>query len=624
MYTHSAELQEQLDTLPQKTGIYLMKDVNGTIIYVGKAVNLRSRVRSYFHAAAQQFPKLARLVGDVCRLEFIITASELEALILENNLIKQHKPRYNVRLKDDKNYPYIKVTWQEPFPKVMTTRQMKQDGARYFGPYTSVQAVYQALDLLRKLFPYRTCDREITGKDPRPCLYFHIKRCTGPCIGAVTQEEYRAGIAQLMLFLEGHSEKVIADLKARMAQAAEELNFERAGYIRDQIRAMEQVVEGQRIVSANLKDHDVIAFARDNGNACVQVFFVRNGKLIGREYFVLVGAEGEDAGSVMGSFIEQFYTDAAYVPPEILMPAEASEVEIIRQWLSSKRGADVVLRVPKRGQKRDLVKLAEENAADTLTALRAQWMADQAKQTAALAELAQHLGLEQAPGRIECYDISNIQGTSAVGSMVVFVNGAARKSDYRRFKIRTVEGADDYAMMGEVLRRRFLRARLAARSAEEGAQAPAGRNGPDPFLLLPDLVLVDGGKGQLNVAVGVLGELGFLDQVQVASLAKQQEEIFMPGREQSIMLPRHSESLYLVQRVRDEAHRFAIGYHRQLRQKSGLSSRLEEIPGIGPKRRQALLKRFGSLEQIRQASLDELAGVAGMTAEAARQVKERL
>jgi excinuclease ABC subunit C len=619
----SVELQEQLDTLPMKPGVYLMKDAGGTIIYVGKAINLRSRVRSYFHESSQHEDKIMRLVGDIVRLDFIVTGTELEALILENNLIKEHRPRYNVKLKDDKNYPYIKVSWQEAFPRVMTTRQMRQDGGRYFGPFTSAQAVYQSLDLLRKLFPYRTCNRDITGQDPRPCLYYHIKRCPGPCIGAASKEEYRAGIAQLMLFLEGHSEKVLDDLRARMMSAAEEMDFERAAYIRDQIRAVEQVVEGQRIVSANLKDHDIIAFAQENGNACVQVFFVRHGKLIGREYFVLEGAEGEAAGEVMGSFIEQFYTEAAYVPPEILMPAEASEVEIIRQWLASKRGADVVLRVPKRGQKRDLVRLAEENAADTLKALRAQWMADQSKQTTALAELAQNLGLDQPPGRIECYDISNIQGTSAVGSMVVFVNGAARKSDYRRFKIRTVEGADDYAMMGEVLRRRFLRARQAAKAAEEGA-TPTKRAEADPFLLLPDLVIVDGGKGQLGVAVGVLDELGFTEQVHVASLAKQQEEIFQPGAPASILLPRGSESLHLVQRIRDEAHRFAVGYHRLLRDKNGLKSRLEEIATIGPKRRQALLKRFGSLDAIRAATVGELAAVPGMNTEAARRLKESL
>ncbi len=623
MFSISVELQEQLDTLPMKPGVYLMKDAAGVIIYVGKAINLRNRVRSYFHESSQHEDKVARLVGDIVRLDFIVTGTELEALILENNLIKEHRPRYNVKLKDDKNYPYIKVTWQESFPKVVTTRQMRQDGGRYFGPFTSAQAVYQSLDLLRKLFPYRTCNRDITGQDPRPCLYYHIKRCPGPCIGAATQEEYRAGLAQLMLFLEGRSEKVLDALRARMQSASDEMDFERAAYIRDQIRSVEQVVEGQRIVSANLKDHDIIAFARQDGNACVQVFFVRNGKLIGREYFVLEGAEGEAAGEVMGSFIEQFYTEAAYVPPEILMPAEASEVEIIRQWLSSKRGADVVLRVPKRGQKRDLVRLAEENAADTLQALRTQWMADQSKQTAALAELAQYLGLEQPPGRIECYDISNIQGTSAVGSMVVFVNGAARKSDYRRFKIRTVEGADDYAMMGEVLRRRFLRARQAAKAAEEGA-TPAKRSDADPFVLLPDLVIVDGGKGQLGVAVSVLGELGFSEQVHVASLAKQQEEIFLPDQPASVILPRGSEGLHLAQRIRDEAHRFAVGYHRQLREKSGLKSRLEEIASIGPKRRQALLKRFGSLDAIRAATVGELAAVPGMNQEAARRLKESL
>jgi len=620
MMNTSPELQEQLDTLPQKPGVYLMKNVKDKVIYVGKAMNLRGRVRSYFHESAQLNTKTTRLAIEIARVDFIVTGSELEALILENTLIKRHQPRYNVRLKDDKNYPYIKVTWQEPFPKVGITRKMKRDGARYFGPYTSVQAVHQTLDLLRKLFSYRTCNREITGKDGRPCLYYHIKRCSGPCIGAISRADYRASLSQLMLFLEGRSEKVVRLLREQMTKAAEALNFERAAYVRDQIQAVERVVEGQRVISPNLKDHDVVAFARDDGNACVQVFFVRNGRLIGREYFMLEGTEGEDAGSIMSSFISQFYDEASSVPPEILMPAEANEVAILRQWLASKRGADVVLRVPKRGRKRDLVKLAEENAVDTLAALRAQWMADQTKQTEALAELQQHLGLKKPPARIECYDISNIQGTSATGSMAVFANGAARKSDYRRFKIRTVEGSDDYAMMAEVLRRRLRRAKQAMQAIEEGKS----RNKPDPFALLPDLLIVDGGRGQLNTAVAVLEELGFQDKIQLAALAKQQEEIFMPGREDSILLPRRSESLYLMQRIRDEAHRFAIGYHRQLRRKSALVSQLEEIPGIGPKRRQALLMHFGSLDNIRQASTDELAAVPGMTLAAAQQIKERL
>ena len=620
MLSVSPELQEQLDTLPPKPGVYLMKNAGEKVIYVGKAINLRSRVRSYFHESAQQNTKIARLTAEIDRIDFIISGSELEALILENTLIKRHQPRYNVRLKDDKNYPYIKVTWQEAFPTVLLTRRMTQDGGRYFGPYTSVGAVHQTLDLLRKLFPYRTCNREITGKDDRPCLYYHIKRCVGPCIGAINKADYRASLSQLMLFLEGRSEKVVKQLKAQMAGAAESLNFERAAYVRDQVRAVERVVEGQRVISPNLKDHDVVAFARDDGNACVQVFFVRGGRLIGREYFMLEGTEGEDAGSIMSSFISQFYDEASNVPPEILMPAKANEVAIIRQWLASKRGANVVLQVPKRGRKRDLVKLAEENAVDTLDTLRAQWMADQTKQTAALAELQEYLGLEKPPARIECYDISNIQGTSATGSMAVFANGAARKSDYRRFKIRTVEGSDDYAMMAEVLRRRLRRAKQAMQAIEEGKS----RSKPDPFALLPDLLMLDGGKGQLGIAIDVLEELGFQGKIQLAALAKQQEEIFMPGREESILLPRRSESLYLVQRIRDEAHRFAIGYHRQLRRKSALTSQLEEIPGVGPKRRKALLKHFGSLEKIREASVDDLAVVPGMNLVAAEQIKEHL
>ncbi|MBC7232535.1 MAG: excinuclease ABC subunit UvrC [Chloroflexi bacterium] len=612
-----ALLQERLNSLPTKPGVYLMKDAAGQVIYVGKAVNLRNRVRSYFHAYNGQTPKIRRLVDHIADFDFIVTGSELEALILECNLIKKYRPRYNVRLKDDKRYPYIKISLQEPFPRIYTVRHMQDDGARYFGPYTSAKAVQQTMELLRKLFPYLTCKREITGKDQRACLYYHIGRCAGPCIGAISREDYRALIEQIVLFLEGKQERIIHDLEQEMQKAAEALDFERAAVLRDQVQALQRVVERQKIVSATRSDEDVIAFAREDGQACVQTFFIRGGKLIGREYFILTGTQDEDDLEVMTSFVKQFYDEAAYIPPTILLQHDIEEAQVIEEWLRQKRGTRVAIRVPRRGKGRALVQMAAENAAETLAHLRAQWAADQARQVTALDELQKYLHLAQAPTRIECYDISNIQGTSATGSMVVFVKGVPRKSEYRRFRIKTVSGADDYAMLQEVLRRRFKRAKSQAVEQKQVSEEEGG------WGVMPDLVIVDGGKGQLRAALGVMGEMG-VGNIPAIGLAKQREEVFVPGRSDPLLLPRDSEALYLLQRVRDEAHRFAIGYHRRLRERSGLASTLDQIPGVGPKRRQALLKHFGSLEAIREASVEELAAVKGITREAAERIKERL
>jgi excinuclease ABC subunit C len=613
----AAHLQEQLDTLPTKPGVYLMKDTNDKILYVGKAVNLRARVRSYFHASAGHSPKIQRLVASIADIDFIVTASELEALILESNLIKRHKPRYNVRLKDDKRYPYIKVTWQEDFPKVLIVRRMEGDGARYFGPFTAAWAVQQTLQMLRRVFPYLTCNRIITGQDERACLYLDIGMCLGPCIGAASKEQYRAMMDGLCRFLEGKSDEIVTDLEHKMQVAAEGWQFEQAATYRDQLNAIQRVIERQKIVSAAMADQDVVAFARADGDACVQVFFIRHGRLIGREYFVLDGTAEESDAEIVSSFVKQFYDEAAYVPPEILLPHEIDEALVIQEWLRSRRGNKVVLKVPRRGQKRDLVAMAAENAAETLAHLRAQWIADEGKQAQALADLQEHLNLETPPNRIECYDISTTQGTATTGSMVVFVKGVPRKSDYRRFKIRSGEGTDDYASMREMLRRRFRRA----------AEPPAGQ-GPgekkSSWDLLPDLLVVDGGKGQLNVALEVLDEYGLRDQVPAVGLAKQEEEIFLPERSESVLMPRTSEGLYLMQRVRDEAHRFAVTYHRQLRGKQTVVSILDDVPGIGPKRRSALLKHFGSIEAIRAASLEELAAVPGMTRKVAEQLKGSL
>ncbi|RPJ23660.1 MAG: excinuclease ABC subunit UvrC [Chloroflexi bacterium] len=600
----SEKLQGILATLPAKPGCYLMKNAEGKIIYVGKAISIKNRVRSYFHADTSHDAKTRRLVREITDIEWIVVGSELEALILEMNLIKKHRPKYNVRLKDDKRYPYIKIHWAEPFPKVTVTRQMVEDGSRYFGPYTSAWAVYQTLDVLRRIFPYLTCDRDITGMDKRACLYYDIKLCLAPCIGAASQIQYRQMISDLMDFLNGHSEGIVARIQSEMEKASEEMRFEKAAALRDQLKAIQSIIERQKIVFAtDYLDSDVLAMARSNGEACVQIFFIRGGKLIGREYFILEGTEDEADTEVMEQFITQFYTEAATIPQQVMLPKEIEEARIISQWLRSRRGGEKVeFFVPKEGQSRELVQMAAENATETLQALRAQWQADTHKQEQALAELQQFLNLSEPPNRIECYDISNTQGTAIVGAMVVFTQGVPDKKLYRKFNIESVVGApDDFASMEEMLTRRFRRWRGAKQTeAEPGAKPDAS------FSFLPDLVIIDGGKGQLGRAVGVLEKFDLQGEVPIVGLAKQREEIFFPHKSESLMLPRHSQALYLVQRIRDEAHRYGITAHRKKRQKLGMASQLDSIPGIGPTRRKALLKHFGSVDKIREASLEEL------------------
>jgi excinuclease ABC subunit C len=610
-----------LDSLPSKPGCYLMKNEAGEVIYVGKANQLRSRVRSYFHSSSRNGDlKTRQLVKRITDIEWIVVGSELEALILEMNLIKKYRPYYNVRLKDDKRYPYIKVHWSDPFPKLTVTRQMVDDGSRYFGPYTSVWAVHQTLDVLRRIFPYLTCDRVITGKDERACLYFDIKLCSAPCIGAIDQDGYRLLVSDLCQFLEGRTQPIISRMQKEMLRAAEELQFERAAALRDQIEAIDRVVERQKVISSEYIDSDVIAMARSNGEACIQVFFIRGGKLIGRDYFLMEGAKDTSNANVMAEFIKQFYDQSPVVPSQLLLPEEVEEANIIKQWLSAKRGGErVEIVVPRHGQQQELVNMATENAVETLSSLQAQWQADKHRQTQALSELQEALELPRPPLRIECYDISNTQGTSTVGSMVVFEQGVPNKKYYRRFNIRTVEGPDDFASMEEVLTRRFSR----WQSAQDSGPAP-GKKADPAFSLLPDLLLVDGGKGQLSRAVAVLEKYGLMDLVPVASLAKQHEEIFMPGRPTSLLLPRQSQGLYLVQRIRDEAHRFAITAHRKRRDKAGIASRLDTVPGIGPARRKALLNYFGSVDQILKASPEELQAVPGITRGLAESIRAHL
>ncbi len=617
----SAHLQSVLNTLPDRPGCYLMKDAAGRILYVGKAVNLRNRVRSYFHAKRGQDAKTRRLVREIADIEWIVVDSELEALILEMNLIKQHRPHYNVRLKDDKQYPYIKIHWNDPFPKVTITRQMQNDGARYFGPYTSAWAVHQTLDVLRRVFPYLTCNREITGRDARACLYYDIKLCLAPCIGAVTQREYRQMIADLEAFLSGHTEPVLARVQREMEQAADQLQFERAAALRDKIKALQSIVERQKVIfSPDYLDSDVLALARADGDTCVQVFFIRGGKLIGREYFVLEGAEDTPDAEVLAQFIKQFYTAAASVPSQLILPQEIEEGRIIQQWLRTRRGGEKVeILIPRQGQPQELVAMAVENATETLQALRARWQNDTHRQEQALAELQQAFGLATPPNRIECYDISNTQGTASVGSMVVFVQGVPEKKLYRRFNIQSVRGPDDFASLEEVLTRRFKR----WQAAQQLAQQPGTKVDP-AFAHLPDLLIVDGGKGQLGRAAHVLEQFGLLEQIAVAGLAKQDEEIFLLQRSQPLILPRRSQGLYLLQRIRDEAHRFAITAHRVRRSRQSLTSLLDSIPGIGPARRRALLQHFGSLDKIKAASLEELTSVPGISRAVAENIRSHL
>ncbi|MGE5617792.1 MAG: excinuclease ABC subunit UvrC [Sphingomonadaceae bacterium] len=665
----STELETKVEALPHKPGVYCFRDASGKVLYVGKAQSLRNRVRSYLQSPDQLAPKTRRMMERAVDLDVTVTSTPVEALILECNLIKELRPRYNVMLRDDKSYPFIKVTVQEEWPRVYFTRSVSRDGARYFGPFTDAKSVRQTLDTLNRLFPFRTCHRTITGRDPRACLAYHIHRCIAPCIGVADHAEYLQAIQQVVLFLEGKQERIIEDLREKMEQAAEELNFEHAARLRDRIRSLEKIVERQRITSEeDPSDRDVVGLATGNGVACAQLFFIRNGKLVGSEHFALEGTEDETTAPVLASFLQQFYDSAAYVPPQILIQEEIDDAETLGEWLTERRGSRVRLAVPKRGQKAQLVKLALENAVQQLEMLKLRWLNDTQRTTGALLELRDALQLPATPHRIECYDISNIQGTSAVGSMVVFEGGQAKSSDYRRFKIKTVEGANDFAMMQEVLRRRFKRAvsgQLSAVSVGGGESEDAetrraggagsidstfppgeawtgplaGPRGEDPdtldsgprtqnsepssWAVLPDLVIVDGGKGQLNAALEVLDDLG-LANLPVVGLAKENEEIFQPGVSQGMMLPRTSQALYLVQRIRDEAHRFAITYHRNVRSKRTLGSALDEVPGIGPRRKQALMKHFGSVRAIREAPLEELLAVPGMTRQAAAKIKEHL
>jgi excinuclease ABC subunit C len=613
---------ERLRALPTRPGVYIMRDAEGNAIYVGKAANLRSRVRSYFGSPRSLEPKTRSLVEGVADFDYIVTGSAQEALHLEATLVKRHQPFFNIRLKDDKHYPYLKVDLNDPWPRVYITRRVENDGARYFGPYASASSVRTTLDIVKKLFPWRSCTKIITGKDPRPCLDYYIHRCIAPCTSYCSKDEYDHVIRQTTLFLEGRTDEVVRDLRAAMEEAADTLQFERAASLRDQIRAIERVSEKQVTAYTKPVDEDVFGLARADGEACVQVFFIRGTKMVGGDHFALDGTREEADAEVMGSFLKQFYESATYVPRRIVLPLGVPEQELIRDWLAGRRGGSVQLLVPQRGEKRRLVGMAVENARESLEMERVKWLADAGKTRAALEELEEELNLPLKRRRIECYDISNIQGTSAVGSMVVFVDGHPRPAEYRRFRIKTVEGANDFAMLAEVLRRRFKRASVepaGAAGAPDGAAVPPG----DGWAAMPDLVIVDGGKGQLSAAHDVMRDLA-VGHIPLAGLAKRHEELFLVDEAEPVVLPRTSQALYLVQRVRDEAHRFAITYHRKVREKAGMRSALDSVPGIGPKRKQALLRKFGSVKGIREATLDDVAATVGFTRRLAEKVKEFL
>jgi excinuclease ABC subunit C len=591
-------LKQKLKSLPDKPGCYIMKDEHGEVIYVGKAVSLRNRVRSYFQKGQSRTPKIERLVGRIADIDIIVTESELEALILECNLIKQYRPYFNVRLRDDKQYPYIVITMAEEFPRPMIVRRVKRDGNRYFGPYTDSGAVHQTLAFIRQAFRLRSCSLNFTGHEGiRPCLYYHINQCLAPCDASLcSKEEYRAVAEEVCMFLEGKADSLLKRLREEMEREAEALNFERAARLRDQIAAVTKLTERQRVISQAMLDQDVVALVMDEGKACAQMFFIRGGKLIGQEQFALDGVADEDIDTAVQQFVKQYYEEAPYVPKEILLQTEIEEINIIESWLRQKKGTKVEISVPKRGEKKKLIDMALENAALALKQMSAQVSDERSFAEMALEQLQDVLGLPELPVRIECYDISNLQGTEAVGSMVVFENGLPAKKEYRRFKIRDLPPQpNDYLMLQQVLRRRLERAA-----------------GGDPkFVPLPNLLVVDGGKGQLNAALEVLREANV--EIPAVGLAKEFEHVFRPGQSDPVPLHRYSPASRLLQQIRDEAHRFALAFHRSLRGRMAVVSTLDQVPGIGKARRTALLKHFKSIQAIQAASVEELAKCPGMT-----------
>ena len=612
-------IEEELKKLPSLPGVYIMHDKHDAIIYVGKAISLKSRVRQYFQKSRNLGIKKEQMVEQIERFEYIVTDSELEALVLESNLIKEHKPKYNTMLKDDKNYPFIKVTTGEEFPRIMTARSMKKDKSKYFGPYTSAGAVKDVIELTRKLYHLRTCSRVLPrdiGKE-RPCLYYHIKQCYGPCQGYVSKEAYREQVDALLEFLNGNHKNVLKDLEEKMYQASEEMRFEDAAQYRDLMQSVERIGEKQKITDHPGEDKDIIALAEEGLDAVVQVFFVRDGKLIGRDHFYMKTVPGDTRSMILSSFLKQFYAGTPFIPREIMIQDEIEDQDLIAQWLESRKGKKVRIVVPKKGTKEKLVELAYQNAKLVLRQDKERIKREEGRTIGAVKEISQLLGMENI-NRIEAFDISNISGFQSVGSMIVYEKGKPKRSDYRKFRIKGVKGPNDYASMEEVLTRRFVHGMN--EQEERGNQQLEQDYGS--FTRFPDLIMMDGGRGQVNIALEVLAKLNL--EIPVCGMVKDDKHRTrgLYFHNQEIPISRDSEGFKLITRIQDEAHRFAIEYHRSLRSKGQVHSILDDIPGIGPARRKALMKHYKGLEGIKEASVEELSQIESMNEKAAKQVFE--
>ncbi|HEY6875067.1 MAG TPA: excinuclease ABC subunit UvrC [Candidatus Dormibacteraeota bacterium] len=608
-------IRQRLRAVPDEPGVYLFRDAKTQVIYVGKALRLRDRLRQYFTPGYAQTARVEEMVRRIYDFEFVQCANEVEALVLECNLIKNYRPRFNIRLKDDKNYLYLKLPVTQEYPRVHYSRRVQNDGALYFGPYTSAQSLRGTVKSIRQLLPFRTCSDEIF-KQGKVCLDFHIKRCPGPCEKRISVDDYKARIREVALFMEGRSDVLVRQLEGRMDEAADRLDFENAARYRDQLQSIEKIADRQKVLVHGRDDQDLIAYARKGNDVFVEVAYVRQGKMVGHDGHPLDGAGDASEQELLRSFLLQYYTSATHVPRSVIVPGSVGDSELMIDWLTQRRGGPVSIDVPQRGRKRALVTQLAETAAQELEQLRIQADYDRSRTEPMLAALAEALDLEQPPKRIECYDISNIQGDSAVGAMVVFEDGRPRNDHYRHFKIRYVPGPNDFAMLQEVLRRRMERLESSLR--REDADAAGDRS----FTSRPDLILIDGGKGQLGAALEVLEDSGFAD-IPTFSLAKEREEIFAPGRAEPIVQEHNSPGMFLVQRIRDEAHRFAITHHRKVRSRKALSSPLDSIEGIGPARKRALLRAFGSVQAIREAAVEAIVA-AGVPERLARHLKETL
>jgi len=613
--TQEDAVKRRLRAVPDGPGVYLFRDNRAQVIYVGKALRLRDRLRSYFTPGYSETARVADLVRKIYDFEFVTTANEVEALVLECNLIKNYRPRFNIRLKDDKNYLYLKLPVTEQFPRVHYSRRVLKDGALYFGPYTSAQSLRSTVKSIRQLLPFRTCSDEIF-KQGKVCLDFHIKRCPGPCERRISPEDYKARIHEVALFMEGRSDVLVHELKDRMDSAAGRLDFENAARYRDQLQSIEKIADRQKVLTRGRDDQDLIAYARSGGDVFVEVAYVRQGKMVGHDGHALDGASDAVESELLRGFLLQYYASATHIPRSIVLPGAVEEPELLTGWLTERRGGPVTIEVPQRGRKRALVTQLAETAGQELEQMRIQADYDRSRTEPMLAALAEALDLESPPKRIECYDISNIQGDSAVGAMVVFEDGRPRNDHYRHFRIKFVPGPNDFAMLQEVLRRRLER--LESSQRREDADAVGDRS----FTSRPDLILIDGGKGQLSAALEVLESAGYAD-IPTFALAKEREEIFAPNRSEPIVQERNSPGMFLVQRIRDEAHRFAITHHRKVRARKALTSPLDSVEGIGPARKRALLRHFGSVQAIRDAAVEDIVAL-GVPERLAKRLKETL